>query len=1141
MTPLTPFRRRRILAVLLITPWLFAANLCFSAQAEGIDVDIAAGAAESALKQFSAQTGVEVLVRTELIRGKQTQAVKGVLIPIEALRAMLADTGLDVVHPENSKALTVVPRESHDPKTPRAALAIDRPEAKAAPSLERTAATGKISGRVLNVITGQYLKSARVTVKGTSFEDLTDESGTFQIAGVPIGTAIIEVFYTGLDRQQIPVQVRAGEAVEQEIRLSDTARFGDGTLRLDPYVVSAARDTDAQSIAVNEQRFAAGLKTVVATNAFGDVTDGNVGEFLKFLPGITTDTNGDEGGTVTTVSVRGFAANMTRVSSDGSQLANTGSATGNDRTFYFGQVSTNNLARVEVTKSPTPADPADTLAGSVNMVSKSAFERKAAQLQYSISLSASSKNLTLQREPFIHDQMIHKVLPGVTFDYTLPVNRNFGIVVTGQYMERYIDQTGNSFAYGTNASAGASVANPFLQSIAFLEAPRISTRQSFSVRADWRLAEHSVLTFGVQAGNFLNKRSIVDITINAGNNPAPTVAGGKALSFTADSTTGATGRGDVSMFRGADFHQLGKTTAANLRYRFNHGDWKIDAAVDYSKSAGSARYASADPGRFRAMAVSFKNPVRIEFADIGELGPASIRVFDNSDQELSLFDIGNYRLTRGTDTPRTFDDEIFSGRLDVRRQLKLFPFPVSIQGGISSRTQTRDARRHSLAWNYTGPADLSYLVHQKYRTQDDSRFTRIPWPSSARAWAAFQADPSLFTMTPAQEVSARSFSITNSEKIQETVDAFYAQLVIKPIERLTVLAGVRHEKTTVDGLGAVVDPSAVWIRNADGSFARTDTGARIRKPEAGAVGSLEELALVRKERAFRADRDYDGYYPSAHATFEIRPNLLLRASFAATYGRPNFTEIIPLTEIQEVDPTGAGVGQIEVRNPGLKPWAAKNYDLSLEYYTKSGGLFSIGAFRKEIVDFFGDTSRIATEQDLEELDLDPQYLGWEIVTRTNIGNARVDGFEFNVQQSLEPLGKWGQPFYIFVNGTKLRLEGNQRDQFDSFVPESVNWGGRLNYKRVRVTARWNYRGDQFKGLVNGIGTNGAQYIESRTLLDVNFDVSLTEHLSLFANFQNVGGVSQRTLRYGDETPAHRRIRSDTDNGTLITFGVKGTY
>ncbi len=1125
---------------------LFAAESLIAAEStKEITFDIPAQSAAIALKQFSTQAGQQLLYSNSEVADITLNAVKGRLEIGAALSRMLAGTPLVASRDSKAGGFAVArakPPENSSPNVHGAERLSDRPEKT---SFGETRIEGRVmgtvSGRVQNAVTGQYLNKARVTLKGTPLSEFTDESGTYRIVGAPAGVAVLEVFYTGLDLQQIPVEIVAGGSVTKDIGLTNAARYGKAgdTVTLDPLVVSVARDTDAESIAINEQRFAPNLKTVVSTAAFGDVTDGNVGEFLKFLPGISTGTNPDEAGTVTTVSVRGFASGMTRVSYDGSQLANTGSAAGNDRTFYFGQVSTNNLARVEVTKSPTPADPADTLAGSVNLVSKSAFERKEAQLEYSLSLSASSRSLSLGRQRFIHDRMIHKILPGVTFDYTLPLNHNFGIVLTGQNMDRYVDSVQSTPAYSRATALGASTANPFLQSFRWQEGPRIANRRSLGMRADWRLQENSVLTFGLQTASFLNKRSTTDLFFNVGTVATPTVAGGRSLTFGPDFVSGASGRGQMNIFDNADFHQPGRTRGGNLRYRFDNGTWKIEAVADYSISTGAARYANASPGRFRNMAVRLTTPIRVEFSNIGEIGPNTIRAFDDSDREINLADIRNYRIETASDTPRDFDDELKSGRVDVRRRFSTFSFPTSLQVGSLTRVQTRDIRRHSVAWTYTGPADLTYLKMQY--APGDPRFKHIPWLSVEKAWDAFQKNPALFTQTAAQQVTARANTIGGSEFIEEQVDAHYFRLEAQPLPGLNLLGGVRYEKTSIEGLGPLVDPTAVWVRNANGSFARTSTNARIRKPEAGAAGSMQELELVRKERGFDTNRSYDDYYPSVHASYEIRSNLLARASFAATYGRPNFTEIIPNTQINDLDTGSSGVGSINVRNPGLKPWSAKNYDLSLEYYTPQGGLFSVSVFRKDIVDFFATSIRVATEEDLRNLELDPQYLGWEISTRTNGGNARVDGVELNLQHSLAPLGAWGRPFHVFLNGTKLRLKGSERGAFDSFVPESVNWGVNYNHKRLRIMARWNYRGEELRGVSAAIGVNGARYTAERTLLDLNCDLRLTPRLSLFANVQNVFGATEQQMQYGDETPAYARVTQDNETGTLLTFGIKGKF
>jgi iron complex outermembrane receptor protein len=1168
LRPCSPARLGRCLALLCA---LFWTALPAAEDSPRRRFDIPAGSAVVTLKRAAQQGGLEIVYPSAVVEGFQTQPVVGEFTPREALERMVAHTALRIFTDPQTGALSILrasepepppppppppPQEPPRPMKPKTLITVlsgwlalassPAQSAHAAAGSTSTAqASASISGRVQNVGTGQFLNNARVTVRGTGLEVFTDQTGVYRLPQVPAGKVVLEVFYTGLDTKSIPLDLVAGQPAVKDFDLTSATRYGEGgVLKLDAFTVATERDTDAHSIAINEQRFAPNLKNVVSADAFGDVTDGNVGEFLKFLPGISSATDSDSAGTVTTVSIRGFGDNTTRVSSDGAQIANTGGNNGTGREFYFSQLTTNNVARVEVTKSPTPANPADTLSGSVNVVSKSAFERKEAEFNYSLSLSASSRSLHLSRQPVAGDRMIYNILPGVTFDYTLPVNRSFGIVVTGQSMDRYVDSMANTRTYSTAAAAGASNRNPFLQDIRFNEGPRLSNRRSLGIRADWRVMTNAVLTFGVQTSSYLNERSTVNTVINASATATPAVAGGKPLTFGPDFTSGATGRGSLTMLSAADFQMPNRTQAGNLQYRFDNGHWMVDARADYSRAIGAYRDSNASPPRFRNMNVTFAVPIRVEFRDMGGVGPRSIRLFDNNEREVSMFDIGNYRLSTATQNNRDYSDEFAGAKFDVRRRLQLFAFPVAVQAGGSTRTQTRDVRHYQRVWNYNGPADLTYLTHTRFGTKDDARFRDFPWLSVAKAWSAFEADPRLFTQTPAQVVASKSLELTNSQYLEESVDAFYAQAEIQPFKRLSVLAGVRREETTVDALGPLIDPTAVWVRTADGSYARSANGARIRKSEAGAVGSLEELLLVRKERGFRGNRNYTGYYPSVHATYTIGQNLIARASFAETYGRPDFNEIIPNTTINELDANNDPNlldGRISIRNPGLKPWSAKNYDVSLEYYTSQGGLFSIGVFRKNVDGFFFDSTRLATAQDLGELGLDPQYLGWEIVTRANGGASRTDGIEFNLQHSLQALGAWGRPFHAFVNGTKLKLYGEQRANFAGFTPESLNWGINFNHRRFKVVARWNYVGERFRALVAALGPNGAQYNPRRTTMDLNLDFRLRPRLSVFANFNNVFGATDSLVRYGDDTPAYARRTQDIDSGTLLTVGVKGSF
>src|SRR5262245_36687014 len=215
-------------------------------------------------------------------------------------------------------------------------------------------ATGTIAGRVQNVATGRYLVNARVTVEGTSLQTQTNEFGEYRLVGVPAGSARVQVNYTGLDPVTTPITVNAGQTATANFELTSAERYGQ-TVQLSAFTVAAQREFEGSALAINEQRYAPNVKVVMASDAFGDVTEGNVGEFLKYLPGITVDYVAAD---VRTVSVRGFADTFTNVSVDG--MRTTSSVSGNsNRVFEFEQVSINNMSRVEVTKVPTPDVPSD--------------------------------------------------------------------------------------------------------------------------------------------------------------------------------------------------------------------------------------------------------------------------------------------------------------------------------------------------------------------------------------------------------------------------------------------------------------------------------------------------------------------------------------------------------------------------------------------------------------------------------------------------------------------------------------------------------------------------------------------------------------------------------------------------------------
>ncbi len=1011
--------------------------------------------------------------------------------------------------------------------------------AAAAPSVVAQSGTGTIAGRVQNATNGSYLNNARVWIRGTPQQVFTDEFGDFRIAGVAAGAVVVEAGFTGLGTQSRELVVNPGSTTTHLFRLGTP---GAGTLdegaviELDDFTVAAGRETNAAAIAAQEQRHSASLKNVVSADAFGDVTEGNIGEFMKFIPGVSVDYVAAD---VRTMSVRGFADNFTSVSVNGARMASSASGAGS-RAFEFEQVSINNIARVEVTKSPTPGMPADSLGGAVNMISKNAFERDRAELRYRLYLNANSEEANpFAKSPGPMGRSTFKVLPGFDFDYTLPISDKFGIVVTGLTSNQFNEQhrTQNVWNF---AQAGATPTNPYLQQYVFQDGPKNTFRDSVSVKADWRVAEGQVLSASVQSNYYKSQFGNRNITFNVGTNAAATNTLGATpvvLTYDADSVSGATGRGAVtgaSSFR----DKMGQTNAATLNYRYNRGDLEIEAGLNASKSrtwyrdTGRGHYSDVRTSIPTASATN-TNPLalsRIEFDDITGERPGIIRALNRFGGEIDTVNLANYVIDTVRSNPLDASDQFVGGDLAARYKFRT-AFPLAVKAGVATRKQTRDIRRYDETWGFRGwngttNRDASLALDTDY-SGEDTHWGLPPqqWPDPYLLFRHLRDNPGDLAQTPDQARNAERFRRQNSQLLEERVDAWFLQFETRLLEnRLNVVGGVRLEDTSTSGRGLLTT---------------------------GPATTLAEVLANSVERGFRASRGYDDAYPSIHFTYNLTKDLLLRLSYAKTLGRPDFTEILPLSRVNDTDlPFDDGLGTIQpetiiVNNTGLLPWTADGYDLSLEYYLPSGGVISGGAFRKDLQDFWGLRTGPATSAELAELGLDPSYVGFDLRTRINVGDARISGFEFNYQQTLGVFGDWGRILNVFANGTKLDLEGPNAADFAKFIEDSASWGVTWSPKPVVLSLKWNYRGRQNltaqTGAQYGASAGFREYYAPRTFLDVNAEYRFNRRFTLFTNARNVLNKQQTLERYNADSPAYSRTYRVEEFGVQFSVGVKGTF
>lgn len=1010
------------------------------------------------------------------------------------------------------------------------------PAAPAAP-------TATVEGRVANATNGAYLADAQVSVAGESGYILTDDYGQYRVT-IPAGApAQIEVSYSGLATAQASVVAQPGEVVRRDFQLELAAAGINGApIQLNALVVAAQKDANGQAIAIDEQRYAPNIMNVVSADQFGDVTEANVGEFLKNLPGVLVDYNAAD---ARTISIDGLPPGATLVMVDGDPMASASSGNA-ARQFELEQVSLNNVARIEVIKSPTPDLPANAMGGAVNLVSKNAFDFTGPQFSYRTYVNFNSTELSFAKVPFGPDGSTQSMgKPGMDFTLIEPVSKNFGFVLTALTTNEYNPQTlsqvqwlpiAGSLDSGTPAGLGA--ASPYVGSYKLQNSPTTTYRDSLGLTADWRIIPDGILSFGFTDSYYNAYYYIEDYyyTLGAVASAGPTF------------TDAATGKSDVYTATGWR-RKSGDTWEPHFDFRYVGQDWKASFGGFYSEA--SNRYRDIDDGFFETVAAGISGAT-VDFNDVTPDRPGSIGLVNSSGASVSPFDPTNWTFTAtpGFTNASGYAGPFYSdqsdaldtqrgGHLDLTRDFD-WPVPMTLKVGGWYSDEVRDIRVNNPVWKYAGPTTTitPYFDNTMSSVPAPYGFGTVPWLDAAKVYQLFLADPSDFSQVLTGNFGTIANDVNGSKYINESVSAGYLRADFHRLDqKLWIVTGVRFEATNDLGFGPLNDANAEYEHDANGNLILGSNG----KPILITTDPVQQAMLRYKDRGDEVKRNYAGAYPSLDATYTIMPDLLFRASYARTITRPDFNYIIPGVTI--ADPTSSAQ-TITVDNTGLKPWTADNYDLSLEYYFHPAGVISIRGFRKDITNFFGTEVTTATPALLEQYGLDPTlYSGYDISTTDNVGSARVTGMEFDYSQQLTFLPDWAQGISLYGNFTMLHLQGPGTADFTAFVPKTANWGVSYDRPRYSVMLKWTYRSVERMALRTGSGVPSGdyEYLEGGLKLDVNAEYRIKPWLALFANGRNVTNEPYILDYYALSTPGYARQYSTQDFGVQWSFGLKGTF
>ncbi len=952
----------------------------------------------------------------------------------------------------------------------------------------QSSGTGAVSGRVVNNATGAYLEGAEVSV-GTGARVLTDRNGNFTLDRVPAGTQRLRVYYTGLDVATPTVEVRPGQTVDVTVAVEPKV------LQLDAVTVSADREGEAASI--TRQRTAANVMNVVSTDAFGSVADGNIGNMMVRLPGISGEW---ENGEVTGIKIRGTPPEFSAMNLDGVRTsgAHSGFNTQGDRGAQSDQIPAEFIKEVQVTKAPTPDMPADSIGGSTNLVTKSALDFKENVLTYRVGANYNAHRDDLKNfTPNTAMTWLTRIGPG----------RKIGLALSLSYSDteapRDRVQTQRSEADGraTQARTLTNV-NQRIRGGAGLKFDfRPSERTSLSLKF-----QHNYYFFDsnrlVYAASDSATRRVADYNVVS---RAQIVAGAVPRTTANLTASVAPGYTDsfTEMLNAAWSFDGDNNERTGRQYYFDaRGVTKLggDQELRYQASFAPSTYKS----NLRTFLMTLPVPNGIGMS-VDTRANRSRPLFRQTYGPGILFGEANFRLYRGQmqGQPETGAEDVINAKADYIKKFKGGEHPIEFKSGMVWRQQYRNLVVGRPNWNYTGADGIagnadddlaSLMLPRPAYTVFNSggAWQQLPGVDFPKAWNLFNTKPELF-----RPVGTSNTDAPNTSEITEDVYAAYVQGHVQ-VHRLSVLGGVRLERTEVDAVGRNTDPRRATVARA------TRSGG------------------------------YDAYFPSLHLRYDLTRQLMARASYSTGAARPNMTDLYPTTTVSYS--TTTALGTVTQANSALRPQESENYDLSLEYYFEPAGVLSVGFFRKDITDFFSRTS--------DEIDAGPDngfggdFAGFTLNTTTNEGTARIDGFEINYTQRLTMLPKPFNGLGLFANYTRLKTSGKYREgatELAGFVPKAGNAGASFRWRKLEARVAWRYTGANLRSY------NALVYLQNRfrptESIDINLKYDFRPRLSFYFDIVNLKSKWPENYTGTDQG----RITFSDEYGTRYNMGVSGRF
>ena len=1003
--------------------------------------------------------------------------------------------------------------------------------------------TGTITGRVLNQATGQYLNNAEITIVGTNLSVISEEGGFYRILNVPAGVASLSVNYAGLDTGTASVTVAAGQTATQDFSL--TSRMYDkDTIKLGEFVVTS--DREGQAKAVMEQREALNMKTVMASDAFGDVSEGNLGEFLKLMPGVVIDYNEAD---ARYVRLRGMDPKYTSVLMDGAAVA-TGSSSDitQNRSFDFEQLSITSVESIEISKTPRASDAGNAVAGVINVHSKGAFDTKGRRITYQASAAMNSLDLDFKKTPGWKDGNTYKIMPNAAFLYSdVFFGGKLGVLAGFNYSYTFSEQkaeTANFATADTNSDNNATEIRR-ISSFSYRDSPKPTTRRNFNTRFDYKfnLSDGSTLwttakvDYNTYNGKFFARDlgfnfSTTDLTQPYSYNTQTTTVYNSAITTANGGSVSPNGGGGAT-----DKH--GTTQTLTTLGEYTKGAFKANWIGQYSKATNY--YTDLPEGFFWSMSATSPG-MQLRFDRGGPMDPG---LFITQLGGADWRNLANYTMGSATTTARATRTQEYTLKDDMSYSLPSLKLPLKLNFGLAVNESIRNVNRYLNGLGYTllGPDGVA-------KTADDNPalyaepFYRMNFGWGGNVDGTANVDRFALGQTLKDHPTWWTYPNFNTGMLQymlqshyyfvEQINAAYLEPVIKIGKKLTLTPGVRYEFSREKGLG----PIDIGDLQARRLLTHTPNATPAAQVPVWAPGTSDPAYIIARYGSGRrvGGDTYGTWMRFLHATYNVTPNLDVRASYHESITRPDIANLIP--GISGINETATPYPTITISNPDLKPEHARSVNLELDYYfARNMGWVTATLFRTDIKNLQRTVQELL---DTSGFQGDPMYTGFMASTKENVAKSHNSGIELSTNLPVGSLSDRLRGLSVFANTTILFP-----DTWANYLNSSnhaANAGINYRYKNLSAVVNLNWTGVVKTGVAPTAGSNNAgwaSYIDDRFRTDVDLNYTLNRTFVLFATCRNIFNEPTVTYMLGGGTP---KIGTRWFNsGAVFQVGVKGNF